>query len=124
MRRVAHLVVRLQPSVLPPKSNFASMMTLSRRIILQGLLASVAVPAWAQQQPTGVPTPTPFRFEDVVRRARELASAPYEAVPSQLPEPLNALSFDDYRDIRFRPERALLASGCSCFTSDFSTIDR
>ena len=28
-----------------------------------------------------------------------------------MPEPLNHLDFDAYRDIRFRPERALLASG-------------
>ena len=89
------------------------MMTLSRRIILQGLLASVATGALAQQPPNGVPAPNPFRFEDVVRRARELAGAPYDAMPSQLPEPLNTLSFDDYRDIRFRPERALLGSGGS-----------
>ena len=72
----------LSPLFLPTKSNLASMMTLSRRIILQGLLASVPAPAWAQQQHTGVPTPNPFQFEDVVRRARELAGAPYEAAPS------------------------------------------
>ncbi|MDF2812534.1 MAG: glucan biosynthesis protein [Microvirga sp.] len=89
------------------------MMTLSRRIILQGLLASVATTAWAQPSQNGVPAPNPFRFEEVVRRARELAGAPYEAAPGQLPEPLNTLSFDDYRDIRFRPERALLGSGGS-----------
>jgi len=84
------------------------MTNLTRRIILQSLLASVALPALAQQG--GVPAPTPFRFEDVVRRARELAAAPYEPMAQQLPEPLNRLSFDDYRDIRFRPEKALLAS--------------
>jgi glucans biosynthesis protein len=87
------------------------MMNLSRRTLLQSLLATAAVtPAWAQQQ-TGAPAPNPFRFEDVVRRARELAAAPYESAPVQLPEPLSRLSFDDYRDIRFRPDRALLASG-------------
>src|SRR3712207_4843978 len=91
------------------------MMHLSRRTLLQSLLAATALSAssqwaWAQQQ-NGVPAPTPFRYEDVVRRARELAAAPFEAPPAQLPEPLNRLSFDDYRDIRFRPERALLATG-------------
>ena len=35
------------------------MMTLSRRIILQGLLAGVATGALAQQPPNGVPAPTP-----------------------------------------------------------------
>ncbi|WP_112664604.1 glucan biosynthesis protein [Microvirga flavescens] len=85
------------------------MMNLSRRIVLQSLLASVALPALAQQG--AAPAPTPFRFEDVVRRAREIAAAPYEASTQQLPPPLSQLSFDDYRDIRFRPEKALLAGG-------------
>jgi len=89
------------------------MMNLTRRILLQSLLASVALPALAQQG--GVPAPTPFRFEDVVRRARELAAQPYEPMAAQLPEPLNRLSFDDYRDIRFRPEKALLASSGGSF---------
>jgi periplasmic glucans biosynthesis protein len=96
------------------ENRFAIMMHLSRRRLLQSLLAATALPAWAQQasaQQSGTPTPNPFRFEDVVRRARELSSAAYEAVPTQLPEPLNRLSFDDYRDIRFRPDKALLASG-------------
>jgi glucans biosynthesis protein len=89
------------------------MTNLSRRTLLQSLLAATALSAssqgWAQQN--GVPQPSPFRYEDVVRRARELATAPFEAPPSQLPEPLNRLSFDDYRDIRFRPDKALLGSG-------------
>ncbi|WP_230531443.1 glucan biosynthesis protein [Microvirga roseola] len=88
------------------------MTNLSRRVLLQSLLAATALPALAQQpQPTGVPAPNPFDYEDVVRRARELAAAPYEASPAQLPAPLNRLSFDDYRDIRFRPDKALLAAG-------------
>ncbi|MFC4174749.1 glucan biosynthesis protein [Microvirga sp. GCM10011540] len=84
------------------------MTILSRRTLLQSLLATAAMPALAQ--PNGVPGPNPFRYEDVVSRARELSRAPYEAPPAQLPEPLNALSFDDYRDIRFNPDRALLGS--------------
>lgn len=89
------------------------MMHLSRRSLLQSLLAAAATPALAQQ--SSGPTPNPFRFEDVVRRARELSAAPYEAAQTQLPEPLNRLSFDDYRDIRFRPDKALLASSGSPF---------
>ncbi|MCG7394442.1 glucan biosynthesis protein G [Microvirga sp. ACRRW] len=89
---------------------------LSRRALLQSLLAATALSAWggdalAQAQQSAVPAPNPFRFEDVVRRARELSGAPFEASTAQLPEPLNRLSFDDYRDIRFRPDKALLATG-------------
>lgn len=85
------------------------MMNLSRRALLQSLLAATAMPAWAQQN--GAPAPNPFRYEDVVRRARELSAAPFETPPARLPDPLNNLSFDDYRDIRFRPDKALLGSG-------------
>jgi len=91
------------------------MTNLSRRTLLQSLLAATALSAFnrqaSAQQQNGVPAPNPFRYEDVVRRARELAAVPYEAPNVQLPEPLNRLSFDDYRDIRFRPEKALLGSG-------------
>ena len=84
------------------------MTTLSRRSLLQVLLAAGATPALAQS--AAAPAPNPFRFEEVVRRARELAGLPYEAVAQPLPEPLNRLDFDAYRDIRFRPDRALLGS--------------
>jgi glucans biosynthesis protein len=51
-----------------------------------------------------------FGFEDVVRRARDLAGAPFEAAAPQLPEELDKLDFDAWRDIRFRPDRALFAN--------------
>lgn len=81
---------------------------LSRRSALQALLALAATPALAQ--PSGPPAPNPFRFDDVVRRARDLAGVPYDPSVPPLPEPLNRLDFDGYRDIRFRPDRALLGS--------------
>ncbi len=77
------------------------------------MLALAASPAAAQQ--SGPPAPTPFRYEDVVRRARDLASAAFDPNVQPLPEPLNRLDFDAYRDIRFRPDRALLASGGGSF---------
>ena len=100
-------------------------MTVSnRRQILAGLSAalsfSVAPAALLAQQPETQPAPAPtppqprFGFEDVVRRAREIAAAPYEAGPT-LPEPLSRLDFDAWRDIRFRPERALRAQNGSGF---------
>jgi periplasmic glucans biosynthesis protein len=87
------------------------MMDLSRRSLLHTLLALAAAPGAARAQQPGAPPQPSFRFEEVVRRARELAGAPFEAQAPQLPEPLNRLDFDAYRDIRFRPDRALLAAG-------------
>src|SRR5215204_6688006 len=81
---------------------------LTRRSLLTASMALAAAPALAQTG--GPPAPTPFRYEDVVRRARELAAAGFEANLAPLPEPLNRLDFDAYRDIRFRPERSFLGA--------------
>lgn len=48
-----------------------------------------------------------FGFEDVDRRAAELAKKPYEAPKADLPQQLKSLDYDQYRDIRFRNDRAL-----------------
>ena len=74
----------------------------------------VAGSAEAQQQPAAPPAPAKFSFDDVVRRARELASAPLTPAPA-LPEALARLDYDAWRDIRFRPERALFTSSNGAF---------
>lgn len=48
-----------------------------------------------------------FGLEDVNKRARELAGAKFKTASPQLPNELRELSYDAYRDIRYRPERAL-----------------
>ncbi|WP_417903621.1 glucan biosynthesis protein G [Caldimonas brevitalea] len=48
-----------------------------------------------------------FDFEQLTQRARALAQAPFQPSASTLPQELKALDYDQYRDIRFRPERAL-----------------
>ncbi len=56
-----------------------------------------------------VPTPR-FGFENVVQRARDLALAPFDnAVPSRLPDPFDALDFDNWREIRFRRDHDVFA---------------
>lgn len=94
------------------------MMTNRRRVLagLATLFGSGVAPGalLGQQsrpvQPPPVTAPQPrFGYEDVVRRARELAGAGFETGPG-LPEPLTKLDFDAWREIRFRPERSLLAA--------------
>lgn len=48
-----------------------------------------------------------FDFDDVSRRARQLAAASYQKPDSDLPPALRSLSYDQYRDIRFKPEASL-----------------
>ncbi|MBS7741605.1 MAG: glucan biosynthesis protein G [Chelatococcus sp.] len=99
------------------------MKKLSRRRLLE-LMSATAVlspamvlaqtPPASTDQPSGSAppqTPPQFVYDDVVRRARELGAVPYEPNPPALPEPLSRLDYDGYRDIRFRPERSLLAQG-------------
>jgi periplasmic glucans biosynthesis protein len=48
-----------------------------------------------------------FSYDLLVERARGMAGLPFEPVPEDLPGPIADLSYDQYRDIRFRPEEAL-----------------
>jgi len=48
-----------------------------------------------------------FDFRDVDKMAKGLAAQPYRAPANKLPAELKALNYDQYRDIRFKPERAL-----------------
>lgn len=51
-----------------------------------------------------------FGFEDVVRLAQSASRAPYRSVDRPPPAELQALNYDEYRDIRFRPDHALWRS--------------
>ncbi len=52
----------------------------------------------------------PFDFEDVGRRAATLAAQPYKASARALPKALRELTYDQYRDIRFRPAKSIWRS--------------
>ena len=48
-----------------------------------------------------------FGFEDVSKRAQQLAAKSYKAPEAKLPAALRDISYDDYRDIRFKADSAL-----------------
>ncbi|ENM5739065.1 glucan biosynthesis protein G [Vibrio mimicus] len=48
-----------------------------------------------------------FDNDTVVRLARQLAKKPYVALKDPLPESLANISYDEYRDIRFKPDSAV-----------------
>lgn len=52
-------------------------------------------------------TPPGFDLETLTTMARDLASRPYQKREIQLPDALQSLTYDQYRAIRFNPERAL-----------------
>ncbi|WKE67507.1 glucan biosynthesis protein G [Gallaecimonas kandeliae] len=63
--------------------------------------AVVSGPAYTQDGP--------FSRDTVVEIARKLSQKPYKAPDKPLPEALDDLSYDQYRDIRFSPESAVWA---------------
>ncbi|PNG25860.1 glucan biosynthesis protein [Methylocella silvestris] len=100
------------------------MTQLNRRTLVTGLIASSALTTHlasaasqaGQTAPPAAPAPQPkFDFDDVLRRAKDLASAPFDAAIAPLPEALSKLDFDAWRDIRFRPDKAFLNSPGSQF---------
>ncbi|MEO8921992.1 MAG: glucan biosynthesis protein G [Caldimonas sp.] len=48
-----------------------------------------------------------FGFDDVASRARKLAAQAYKAPENRMPAALRDLDYDQYRDIRYRPDKAL-----------------
>jgi len=78
-----------------PSASFLRRLVSRPNVLVLSCLLCVVVPA-AQA----------FGFDDVAAAAARLAAAPYRAPTTALPAPLKALSYDAYRDIRFRPERA------------------
>jgi periplasmic glucans biosynthesis protein len=94
------------------------MTDLNRRTLVKYLVLSGALPSTfrsASAQPGKPQAPPKFDFDDVVRRARDLATADFDTASPALPEMLNKLDFDAWRDIRFRPDKAFLAANGSQF---------
>jgi glucans biosynthesis protein len=48
-----------------------------------------------------------FNFDDVAQRARQLASSAYKTPETKLPAELENLTYDQFRDIRFKPSRMM-----------------
>ncbi|MGZ5893725.1 MAG: glucan biosynthesis protein G [Caldimonas sp.] len=46
-------------------------------------------------------------FDDFGARARDLAAQPYKAPEIRMPKEIRELDYDQYRDIRFRPDKAI-----------------
>ncbi len=83
-----------------------------RAVLVACALVALAAPAAdAAKQPKQAKPPKPaeagFDFNNVVDKARRLASAPFGEPQNQVPDWLLKLSYDQWRDIRYRPDAAL-----------------
>ncbi|MFL6696323.1 MAG: glucan biosynthesis protein G [Vitreoscilla sp.] len=83
---------------LPGRQNRAFSSVVLRRLLASAALALASLPACAAL------------FDDVAARARQLAEKPFVAAARPVaasPAGSDALTYDQYRDIRFRPDRSL-----------------
>ena len=95
----------------------------TRRRVIEAGLASTLTPfaaplagsGFAQSTDATKPPNPRFGYEDVVQRARDVATVPFDATPPQLPAPIANLDFDSWRDIRFRSDKAFFQSPGSLF---------
>src|ERR1700694_367312 len=78
-----------------PEKMTASFTLFARRFCFAVLVALAMPAAWA------------FGLDDVAARASSFAAKPYQAPVINMPAALRDLDYDAYRDIRFRPEKAL-----------------
>lgn len=60
-----------------------------------------------------------FSLDDVAAKAQQLAQAPFQDAKGQVPEWMLKMTYDHWRDIRFRPERALWADARLPFQVQF-----
>jgi periplasmic glucans biosynthesis protein len=76
-----------------------------RRSASVAALASCALAATLAVLPGGAAHA--LGFEDVARRAKALAEKTWEKPSARVPKELSALTYDQYRDIRYKPDRFL-----------------
>ena len=87
---------------------------LSRRALLVSVVAAsgarfvAGAVAQTDAPQAAAGAPAPFGYQDVVKRARDLAAAPFDASIPPLPDGLANLDFDAWRDIRFKSDKPLL----------------
>lgn len=87
----------------------------SRRTVLAWassacVLADRSVQAQAPAGPARL-----FSYDEVVERATALAKQPFDAEGAKIPRELSTLSYDSYREIRFRRDKAFWRDGGSDF---------
>ena len=70
-----------------------------RQLVQAGALLAAGAPAHAE--------PPPFSADSVLRAAQDMAARPYQPPDTALPPAVEALTYEQYGSLRFRPERAL-----------------
>lgn len=102
-------------------------MTLNRRHLLHAatrlaalavLIRQGALPALADAAPLLTGKPTEFPDDYVRTLAKELSGKPFKDETLALPEGLDKLTYDQYRNIRFNPDRSIWKGEAHGFSFD------
>ena len=111
--------------------TFTALVPARRRSRTRIVLARVALalvlvaPAGAAAKRAAKPAPRKpaaafsFDLDTVADKARRLAAEPYRDPKGTIPEWLTKITYDQWRDIRFKPDQALWAGGPSPFQVQF-----
>jgi glucans biosynthesis protein len=86
--------------------------------LVSGGAGEAGTPKKAARDASRTASPT-VDLSYVAQRARDLAAAPYRDSKGKVPDWLLGISYDQWRDIRFRSERALWADTPSRFQAQF-----
>jgi glucans biosynthesis protein len=95
-----------QPSNPRPAHAASTLRTPDGRRRIAAALIVLALVALQVPSRAGAAAP-PFGFEDVTSRAKALAKDSFKDPRGEVPPWLTQITYDQWRDIRFRPERAL-----------------
>ena len=104
-------IQRPRPDVIPPPPGRA-WTRIGLRVALAGWLLLVAVPP-------GTGTAATFGLDNVAAKARKLAQEPFKDPQVQVPDWLTKITYDQWRDVRFRPEHTLWREQPSPFQIQF-----
>lgn len=82
------------------------------------VLAQLGVAA-AKEEGLRLGKPTPFGFDKLIERAQKLSHEPYRPPYRPAPEIVKKIDYEAHGKIRFKPERALAASGPGLYPATF-----
>ncbi len=87
----------------------------SRRALLALLTGACLLPNRLARAQAPKGTTKSFGYKDVVEQATALAKQPFDAESTRIPDELSKLTYDSYREIRFRRDKAFWREGESDF---------
>lgn len=91
----------------PSRRSLLGAASIGAGALLVGPAAAQGAPKSSMDPPMPAAQAPRFGFNDVVQRARQLAAGPFEGGYGRLPAPLDNMDFDAWRDIRFKPDKAI-----------------